>query len=204
MSRGGPDFDELVGDGLAAEERERLERVHALLVAAGPPRELPPSLASPPAPPQASVIPFPRRYRAAAAGVAAALAVALLGAGYVIGRGTTPEEAFPVPTTPEEAFTVSMTGAGGARAELVVFAKDAAGNWPMELSVTGLEPLPAGKVYELWLTKKGELADSCGTFSVSAAETEVPLNAPYVLREYDGWVVVEHGSTAPVLSTANV
>ncbi len=194
MSRGTPDFDELVGDGLEVEERDRLERVHMLLVAAGPPPELPPRLASPPAPPQASVIPFPRRYRAAAAGVAAVLAVALLGAGYVIGRGT----------TPEEVFTIPMTGAGGARAELVVFAKDAAGNWPMELSVTGLEPLPAGDVYELWLTKKGELADSCGTFSVSAAKTEVPLNAPYLLRDYDGWVVVQHGSTTPVLSTADV
>ncbi len=194
MNRGAPDFDELVGDGLAAEERERLERVHALLVAAGPPPELPPRLASPPAPPQAPVIPFPRRYRAAAAGVAAALAVALLGAGYVIGHGT----------TPEEAFTIAMTGAGEAHAELVVFAKDAAGNWPMELSVTGLEPLPAGKVYELWLTKNGKPADSCGAFSVSAAETEVPLNAPYRLLDYDGWVVVQHGSTAPVLRTTDV
>lgn len=194
MSRGGPDFSELVGDGLPADERERLERVHALLVAAGPPPELPPRLATPPAPPQASVIPFPRRYRAAAAGVAAALAVALLGAGYVIGRGT----------TPEEAFTIPMTGAGGASAELVVFAKDAAGNWPMELSVTGLEPLPAGDAYELWLTKNGELADSCGTFNVSTAETEVRLNAPYRLLDYDGWVVVEHGSTAAVLRTTDV
>ncbi len=189
-----PDFDELVGDDLAAAERERLERVHALLVAAGLPPELPPRLASPPPPPQAPVIPFPRRYRTAAAGVAAVLAVALLGTGYVIGRGTTPEEAFALP----------MTGAGGAKAELVVFAKDAAGNWPMELTVSGLEPLPAGSVYELWLTKHGELTESCGTFSVSAAETEVPLNAPYRLRDYDGWVVVEHGSTNPVLRTAAI
>jgi len=189
-----PDFDELVGDDLAADERERLAHVHALLEAAGPPPELPPHLASAPAPPHASVIPFPRRYRATAAGVAAVLAVALLGAGYAIGRGT----------TPEEAFTVPMTGAGGARAELVVFAKDAAGNWPMELTVSGLEPLSAGGVYELWLTKHGELAETCGTFSVSTAETEVPLTAPYPLRDYDGWVVVEQGSTKPVLRTADV
>jgi hypothetical protein len=97
-----------------------------------------------------------------------------------------------------------MTGAGGARAELVVFAKDAAGNWPMELTVSGLEPLSAGGVYELWLTKQGELVESCGTFSVSTAETEVPLNAPYRLRDYDGWVVVEQGSTKPVLRTAAI
>jgi len=192
MSPRVPDFDELVGDDLAADERKRLAQVHALLVVAGPPPELPPHFASPPAPPHGSVIPFPRRYRAAAAGVAAVLAVALLGTGYVIGRST----------TPEEAFTVPMTGAGGARAELVVFAKDAAGNWPMELTVSGLEPLPAGGVYELWLTKHGELAESCGTFSVSTEETEVPLNAPYRLRDYDGWVVVPQGSTKTVLRTA--
>ena len=97
-----------------------------------------------------------------------------------------------------------MTGAGGARAELVVFAKDAAGNWPMKLTVTGLEPLAAGAVYELWLTKRGALAESCGTFRVSTAETEVPLNAPYRLRDYDGWVIVPQGSTRPVLRTATV
>lgn len=194
MSRDDHGFDELVGDGLAADDRDRLASVHALLVDAGPPPELPPRLASPPAPPQASVIPFPRRYRFAAAGVATALAVALLGAGYAIGRGT----------AREEAFTRPMTGPGGAAAELVVFAKDAAGNWPMELTVSGLKPLPAGGVYELWLTRRGELADSCGTFSVSAGETEVPLNAPYRLRDYDGWVVVRHGTTTPVLRTESI
>ena len=193
MSSHVPDFDELVGDGLAADERDRLARVHPLLETAGPPPELPPHLASPPPPPHAAVIPFPRRYRAAAAGVAAVLAVALLGAGYAIGHGT----------APEQAFTVPMTGTGGARAELVVFAKDAAGNWPMELTVSGLEPLPRGGLYELWLTKHGELAESCGTFSVSTAETAVPLNAPYRLGDYDGWVVVRTGSTSPVLRTAD-
>ena len=44
----GPDFDELVGgDDLPGPERERLQRVHELLVAAGPPPELPPELVQP-------------------------------------------------------------------------------------------------------------------------------------------------------------
>ena len=42
-----PDFDELVGD-VADDERARLERVHALLVQAGPPPELSPELAAGP------------------------------------------------------------------------------------------------------------------------------------------------------------
>ena len=35
-----PDFDELVGTDLEPDERERLERVHELLLEAGPPPEL--------------------------------------------------------------------------------------------------------------------------------------------------------------------
>ena len=44
----GPNFDELVGAELPPSERERLRLVHDLLVAAGPPPELPKLLASPP------------------------------------------------------------------------------------------------------------------------------------------------------------
>ena len=85
-----------------------------------------------------------------------------------------------------------------------MFDKDAAGNWPMELEVHGLPALAADRRYELWLTKDGKLVEPCGTFAVAAGETEVPLNAPYVLRDYDGWVVVVDGSTTPVLRTAEV
>ena len=180
-----PDLDELVGE-LDAADRDRLQRVHDLLLDAGPPPELPPELVAPPAEPRARIIPFPRRYKAAVLGVAAAVAVGLFGIGYAIGHAT----------SPEKAFTVAMTGSG-ASGELVVFAKDAAGNWPMELSVHGLPKLAPGTTYELWLTKGGKLA-------ATGADTEVPLNAPYVLRDYDGWVVVPEGSTAPVLRTSEI
>ena len=43
-----PDFRDLIDDDISAEERARLERVHELLVEAGPPPELPPSLAETP------------------------------------------------------------------------------------------------------------------------------------------------------------
>jgi hypothetical protein len=29
----------------------------------------------------------------------------------------------------------------------------------------------------------------------------VPMNAPYNFTDFDGWVVVEEGSTAPLLTT---
>ena len=72
----------------------------------------------------------------------------------------------------------------------------------MTLEVSGLAALPKGKTYTLWLTRNGKLAESCGTFAVAAGTTTVPLNAPYPLKEYDGWVVVRTGTTQPfVLQT---
>ena len=87
----------------------------------------------------------------------------------------------------------------GASAELDLFDLDSSGNWPMELHVRGLEP----GTYELWLTRRGELADPCGAFSVGrdAGETSVELNAPYKLKDYDGWVVVATGDDEPVVTT---
>jgi len=100
---------------------------------------------------------------------------------------------------------VAMNGtaeAPGASASLEVFDVDAAGNWPMEISVRGLAPSASGRPYELWLTRDGELAVLCGSFLPEAdGTTVVQMNAPYKLKEFDGWVVVEEGTTAPVLTT---
>jgi hypothetical protein len=181
------DLDDIVGNDLEAGERARLERVHALLEQAGRPPELPPALEQAPEPPAARVIPFPRRYRYTALAAAVVAACALFGIGYLAGGagGSDPVR------------TVAMSGPNQATADLALFEKDAAGNWPMELRVSGLEP---GR-YELWLTRGDKLAESCGAFAVAAGETMVPLNAPYSLRDFDGWVVVRAGETGPVLTT---
>jgi hypothetical protein len=91
-------------------------------------------------------------------------------------------------------------GASEARASLAIFDVDDGGNWPMELTVRDL-PGGSGVSYELWLTKQGKLADSCGAFRIAGEKTVVPLNAPYKLKNYDGWVIVRSGSTQPVLTT---
>jgi len=192
MTERPPAFDDLVGDDLAPGERERLQAVHELLLRAGPPPELPPALEQPPTVEAGTLIPFPRRYRFTAVAAAAAIAVVLFGAGYLLGGSG---------GSPPPLRTVEMRGAGGATASLAVFARDDAGNWPMELTVSGLEPLPAGETYELWLTRGGELAEACGTFAVAAGTTEVPLNAPYRLSAFDGWVVVRAGTATPLLTT---
>ncbi len=190
-----PDFDELVGDDLEPAERARLLRVHDLLVAAGPPPELSPQLASAPKEPKATVIPFPRsRWRTAALTAAAAVLIAF-GIGYGIGahgNGLHVQR------------TVSMAGPNGARASIAVLRVDKAGNWPMELKVSGLPALAHGHTYTLWLTKHGKLEAPCGTFAVRAGTTTVRLNAPYHLTEYSGWVVVRSGTTQPLLRTATV
>ena len=82
--------------------------------------------------------------------------------------------------------------------------RDAAGNWPMTLEVSGLPPLPDGETYSLWLRKDGALADSCGSFVVAAGTTTVPLNAPYRLRQFDDWVIVRTGSTRVLLRSSTI
>jgi Anti-sigma-K factor rskA len=190
-----PDFDQLVGNDLEPGERERLHRVHDLLLAAGPPPELSP-VASPQAPAENVYPLLPRRRWAAVAALAAALGVAAFGAGFLVGDRSDERAA------PER--IIGMAPPGGesdARASLAVFPKDDAGNWPMELTVRDLPPLGAGQSYELWLTRKGDLAASCGTFVVSGSKTVVPLNAPYRLRTFDGWVITRHGASEPLLTT---
>ena len=65
------DLRDLIGDDIEPDELERLQSMHALLEQAGPPPELPPSLARAPEPPSTRVIPFPRRHRYTAVAAAA-------------------------------------------------------------------------------------------------------------------------------------
>lgn len=193
----GPDFDELLGgEELAPEERERLRRVHDLLLAAGPPPELPAELRLPPPEKAENVFPwFPRRRQAALAVLAAALALAAFGGGYLVGNQT---------TGLQTARVVQMLGteaAPGARASIELFEADASGNWPMLVTIRGLAPLAGGAAYELWLTKGGKPEAFCGTFTVHAGATEVWLSVPWKLKEYDGWIVAKHGSAEPLLAT---
>ncbi|MEX2644790.1 MAG: hypothetical protein WD249_00865 [Gaiellaceae bacterium] len=181
----GPSFDELVGETLEPRERERLRRAHEALLAAGPPPELPASLAQPPR--------MGRRARALVLPLAAALAVAVAFAGGWIASGVADQD-------PQ--FTLEMVGtasAPAAAADLAVFPIDSAGNWPMEMQISGL---PDG-LYELVLTRDGKPVVSCGVFLVKG-RTVTTLNAPYRLREYDGWAVTPPGSARILLRTDEI
>ena len=170
-------------------EQERLRRAEEALVAAGPTPELPPSLLRAPG---ARVVRFPRR-RALAIGLAAALAAAAAFAGGWL--------AAPGPDLRAD-FSLEMHGteaAPAAEAELVVFERDDAGNWPMEMTVTGLRD---GR-YELVLTRDGLPAASCGVFEVRG-RTVTYLNAPYLLRQFDGWAITPVGAARILLRTDEI
>jgi hypothetical protein len=194
------DFDRLVEEEPEAAERARLRRTHELLVTAGPPPDLPPALRVPPGtrpPAQVITLPggFPRRRVAASLVAAAALALVAFGGGYLVGSD---DEAFPID------FVLPMNGTDAmpqARASLEVGEIDEAGNWPMRMTVRGLPERPGRGRYQLWLTRNGELAASCGFFVVEGEKTVVYLNAPYRLRRYDDWVVTRENSERILLAS---
>jgi hypothetical protein len=177
-------FDELVGEIGDREERERLRRVHELLLSVDPPPDVVPA-----------PVPLPRRRPQRIALLAAALAAVAFGAGYFLGGDSGADAVSVIP----------MNGVGEARnasASIDLLPEDEAGNWPMIVVVRGLEPSrDRSDWYELWLTRDGRLVDSCGRFIVSAGRTEVTLSVPYRLRSYDGWVVTRRGSSQPLLTT---
>ena len=189
-------FEELIGgvEDLDPAERARLQRVHELLVEAGPPPEVPLDLRDPPAAEPVRLLPQRRRYTLAL--IAAALVAIAFGSGYLLGGRSDDVSVF---------RNVSMAGVGEGRggfASIEIREQDGAGNWPMVVRVRGLqESRSRDDYYELWLTKNGELADSCGRFIVREGVTEVALTIPYGFKRYDGWVVTRRGSTEPLLST---
>jgi hypothetical protein len=194
-----PDFHELLGEDLPAEERARLRGVHDLLVAAGPPPELSPALERAPSV-GGSVHVLPRRRRAAALLVAAAVAAAVFGGGFLTGAVTHGGGA-------KSAVTViPMHGthaAPNALASISLEDVDKAGNWPMRFTVQGLPKLPRGGYYELYVTKHGRITASCGVFNVHGGRTTVNLNAPYT-KGFDGWIVTKHLPGRPKLATRPV
>jgi hypothetical protein len=187
-----PDFDDLVGMDVPAEERERLRRAHDLLLEAGPPPELSPELEHVPWPEDALAPVFGRRRqekrRLRPVLLAAALATALV-VGLLIGQATTSSS-----TSIDARETVQLRGtplARSALASLELGNGGPSGNWPMLLHVRGLPKLNKGGYYDLYLTKGGVPLVSCGTFNASG-KTVVRMSAAYNLENFDrnGWVIV--------------
>ena len=186
-----PDFDDLVGGDVPAEERERLHRAHDLLIEAGPPPELSPELEAVPWPDDALAPIWGRRRSASRSRRPLLLAAALAtvaAVAFLLGQATTSKNSI------SERKTVELHGtalARGALATLDLGERDSDGNWPMVLHIRGLPRLSGNGYYDLYLTKGGKPLVSCGTFNVKG-ETVVALSAAYNLERFDknGWVIV--------------
>jgi hypothetical protein len=179
-----PDFDELVGPELEGAQRARLQRVHDLLLQAGPPAELSPETEAGPTLGM-TLGRRPRRARRMVLLLAAAvaiLALAFLG-GYITGNSG----------SSASGHVLKLAGtpaAPNALAALEIQHVDAAGNWPMKLTVTGLPQQHGRAYYEVFLVRNGKPYAPCGAFKVAGDRAvTVQLNAPYRLQNGDTWVV---------------
>jgi hypothetical protein len=183
-----PRFEDLIEADVSGAERDRLERVHELLVAAGPPPELSPKLEA--GPTLAMTLSRPAKPRgrriALLAATVAILAVAFV-LGYVAGnRGGGLASA--------ETMQLSGTDAApAALAALKIMPSDTSGNWPMKLTATGLPKLGRNGYYEVFLVRNGKIYAPCGSFVSrgNARGIDVTLNAPYDLQPHDTWVVTK-------------
>jgi hypothetical protein len=191
-------FDELIGAEPEGAERDRLRRVHELLLEAGPPAELTPELA---AGPTLNMTlgrvrrPTRSRRRIFLPAIAAALLVAAIIGISVAGNG-------------KGLSAIALTGtayAPQATGTLEVLPPEA-GKQPMRIHVEGLA---LGR-YAVYLVRAGRPWAECGSFTVtrSAASTVASLNSPYRLKTHDTWVVTQldrsggHGVTVLHPATA--
>ncbi len=180
-----PTFDDIVGSDLSGAERERLRRVHDLLVVAGRPPELTPRLEQAPRVDENVHALRPRNWsrRSLVLVAAAMVAVGIFGSGYAIGHGGSAAAA---------AKTLELRGtaiAPHAQGVLRLLPAEK-GNWPMTLNVVDLPKLPSHAYYEVYLVRNGKPYASCGVFTVGGARgVTVTLNAPYGLHHGDTWIV---------------
>jgi hypothetical protein len=183
-----PDFDELVGD-VAGDERARLERIHELLLVAGPPPELSPEIERGPTLAMTLGKQRTRRQMQRRVGLLAAAVVILLVAfllGYITGNDST-----------SSGRLLKLQGtalAPSAQGSLRIDNRDEAGNWPMEFAAFGLRKLPGDGYYEVFLVRDhGKQFFPCGGFIAKNAKlgVSVRLNAPYRLQKGDVWIVTK-------------
>ena len=183
-----PDFHDLVGNDLEPGERERLQRVHDMLIAAGPPPELPQELAEPPRP-EGKLVELARRRLRTGLVLAAAIVLAAFAVGYLLGaRG---EDSSPASFTAEK---TAVLGSSPDRLAVVRIGQiDKDGNRPMEVSVDGLDRLKDGDYYTLFMTRNGKPIVTCGTFNVSdEGVTTLRLSVAYDLERFDGLMLAKY------------
>jgi hypothetical protein len=192
-----PDFDELMEGVESQEERDRLRRVHDLLAASAPPPELSSALATPQSPP-AEEAPedewLPKRRLGAGLLVGFAALAAAFGVGYVVGKEPGEQPTAAPTQAPMQVISLRPADQNNtAGASIRLGRRGSDGNWPMVVTVRGLNQLGGGDYYALVLTKKGKPIVTCGTFNVSRqGATTVRMIAAYRLKNFDGWAITQY------------
>ena len=112
----------------------------------------------------------------------------------------TPSETTPAsnpsaaPPTPTQVISLrprDQNNTAGASIRLGTKGPD--GNWPMAVTIRGLDQLGGGDYYALVLTKKGKPIVTCGTFNVSRqGATTIRMVAAYELKSFDGWAITQY------------
>jgi hypothetical protein len=184
-----PDFDRLVDPSdLSPEDEARLRRVHAMLIEAGPPQELPDAIGRAPATPSGNVVALSSRRRRPLMGllIAAAVAAACFGGGYVLAN-----QAHSGKGAIHVVRVVPMQGVQNSEAALRVGSADGNGNWPIQLTVQGLTPLQDDSRYYLMVLQgNGKRPVFCGSFEVSGkGATTVTFNVAYKITNDTKWIV---------------
>jgi hypothetical protein len=198
-------FEDLVDlTGLSDEDETRLRRVHEMLVAAGPPTDLPIELSRPVAVadgevvslaevvPLADVIPLAqhrsRRRPVAALLIAATVAVACFGGGYLLATQASSDK-----SAIKVVRVVPMQGVQeqNSLASLSVGSSDQNGNWPLQLTVSGLPQLTGDARYYLVVKQgKGGRGILCGSFEVAPhGATTVTFNVAYKITPSTHWII---------------
>lgn len=192
------DFDELIGVDVAREERQRLLGVHELLVEAGAPPELPPTLEEVHVPGPVRVS-RERKQSPLRKVFLIAAAVFLLGVvfsvGLSVGKGSV--------ASPATTLALSGTKAAPRAKGTLDVLKEVSGNRPMSLSVSGLPPVAAPEYYYVWLVRNGKPWAACGEFVVSkpSRSLTLTLNAPYASKTGDTWIVTRKTYNRPGAGT---
>jgi hypothetical protein len=182
----GPDFNDLVGNDLAPDEEARLRRAHELLVAAGPPPELPQQLAEPPTP-QGRLITLAQRRLRTGLVLAAAFVLGAFALGYLVGAGNESSE------SGFEPVQTAVLGKSGDRLAVVRIGEtDGDGNTTMLVTLEKLDHLSNGDYYTLFMTRRGKPIATCGTFNVDDDKTTtVRFTVGYEIDRFDGLLLSE-------------
>jgi len=193
------DFDELIGADVTGAEREKLNRVHNLLVESGPPPALPAALADVPQPGKVSTLRQqtpPRKLALVAAALIALLVTFTIGFATGKKNGST--------ATPVQTVELSGTSAAPRAEARLDVQRPVSGNVPMTLEVSGL-PRSASQYYVVWLVRNGQQIAPCGSFVISKltrGPTTLMFSVPYSLKKGDTWIVTRrdrqsYGGGAP-------